>query len=74
MESLLSFFLAEADAENGFIINRNEKIKTVSYSFITINKSHSALIEYYDFIQNKVSSKEIKLIKNKTPFPVKELI
>ncbi len=62
-ESLLSFFWEEADAENGFIINRNGKIKTLSYSFISIDRSDSACIHYYDFIHHTVSRKEITLVK-----------
>lgn len=59
MESLLSFFLSEADTENGFIINRNEKVKTLSYSFMTITQPGSGLMQYYDFMQNKISTQEL---------------
>ena len=35
-ESLLDFFKTDPDCKNGFLINRGEEIKTLSYSFIKL--------------------------------------
>lgn len=56
MESLFSFFLREADSENGFIINRNGRLKTLSYSYISILKSGAAKFDYFDIAENIVST------------------
>lgn len=48
--SLLNFFKSHDDLENGFLINRNEQVKTLSYSFIELNTQDSiAELDYYDF-------------------------
>lgn len=74
MESLLSFFLSEADTENGFIINRNEKIKTLSYSFITITQQGSGLMQYYDFVQNKTRTKEIMPVSKESRYRISDAL
>ncbi len=48
--SLLDFFMAGNDKENGFIINRHEQIKTLSYTFIQVKKNDVASIRYHDFV------------------------
>lgn len=45
--SLLRFFQAFNDKQNGFIINRNEGMKTLSYSFIELNENEITM-SYYD--------------------------
>lgn len=57
--SLLNFFKSHADDENGFLMNRNEQTKTLSYSFIECKLNDSAEIQYYDFSNNSMSRKEI---------------
>lgn len=49
--SVLRFFKSTEDSENGFIINRHEKIKTLSYSFVELSDTNTALLDYYD-LQN----------------------
>lgn len=44
----LFFTTASPDSQNGFIINRAEKIKTLSYSFIEIKKQEEAIFNYRD--------------------------
>ena len=46
--SLLDFFKAKDDLENGFIINRRDNIKTLSYTFIQVNRD-AASMSYQDF-------------------------
>ncbi len=58
--SVLDFFKAYNDDENGFLINRNSKIKNVSYSFIDLNNS-TAKYDYYDLLDYKHYSKEINI-------------
>ena len=50
-KSVLDFFTAVSDNENGFIMNRNERIKTLSYSFIELIDNEAALMSYFD-LQN----------------------
>lgn len=45
--SLLRFFQSFDDKQNGFIINRNEEMKTLSYSFIELNENEITM-SYYD--------------------------
>ena len=37
------------DDENGFIMNRFERIKTLSYSFVVLTDNAAAVMEYLDF-------------------------
>jgi Transport and Golgi organisation 2 len=47
--SLLSFFKSNTDNYNGFLINRAEVIKTLSYTFIELLKNKTTTIQYQDF-------------------------
>jgi len=50
--TLLDFFKSYCDIMDGFIMNRNETVKTLSYSFITIEVDGTAQFEYDDFKEN----------------------
>lgn len=63
--SLLDFFKSFSDSENGFIMNRNEKVKTLSYSFIELNNKH-ALLNYFELHSSKLSSQSIAMRKEET--------
>ncbi len=52
--SLLNFFKSGYDPENGFLINRNNKVKTLCLSYIEIN-SQDFSFSYHDFINNTIS-------------------
>lgn len=60
--SVLNFFNAVSDNENGFIINRNERIKTLSYSFIELTANEAALMSYLDLqsLTDKATVIELK--------------
>jgi uncharacterized protein with NRDE domain len=60
-KSLLDFFNSFEDNENGFIINRNERIKTLSYSFIELT-AETALMSYLDLqsLTDKATAIELK--------------
>lgn len=62
-QSLFNFFLLHKDSFNGFIINRNEKIKTLNYTFITVQKENNVKMNYYDFLSGAAHSSAIALIK-----------
>ncbi|MFM2359477.1 MAG: hypothetical protein RLY16_1470 [Bacteroidota bacterium] len=51
--SLLSFFNSIPDCENGFIINRSEKIKTLSYSYVELS-NHAVVDFYYTDFQHQL--------------------
>lgn len=57
--AVLDFFKLYDDKENGFIINRNNKMQTLSYSFITLNSDQHAVMQYYDFLNSSTYSKVI---------------
>lgn len=46
--TLLDFFRSYNDPEYGFIMNRNEKVKTLSYTYISIEAQSTRLV-YQDF-------------------------
>lgn len=62
--SLLEFFKSFTDKTNGFIMNRNEKVKTLSYSFVEI-VNDNATFDYYDFSEFKHYKSEILINNNK---------
>jgi uncharacterized protein with NRDE domain len=62
--SLLDFFNSSNDKENGFIINRSEILKTISYSFIEVQNYHTASFNYFDFIDNAFSTTDIEISKS----------
>jgi hypothetical protein len=59
--SLLNFFYSHNDQHNGFLMNRKEKIKTLSYTFITLSKDKSAVMQYQDFLSGAEHSSVIPL-------------
>jgi uncharacterized protein with NRDE domain len=59
--SLLNFFKAYNDTNNGFFINRNEQTKTLSFSFIELSPHTSAVMSYYDFSTFTYSSQTLPL-------------
>jgi uncharacterized protein with NRDE domain len=64
MNSLLDFFKSYSESENGFIMNMNEKFKTLSYSFIELNSNSGAELNYYDLQSNVTSKKSIHMKSN----------
>lgn len=62
-ESMLGFFKAQNDPKNGFMMNRNEKVKTLSFSFLSLEVNRQAVFEYDDF---KSQEKYIQSIAFKT--------
>ena len=61
---LLNFFKSNKDEENGFVINRNEKMKTLSYSFIELYDSQNASFDYYDLQNFNYSTSKIELVES----------
>ena len=60
--ALFDFFNSFTDDENGFIINRNERIKTLSYSFVELT-DEVALISYLDLQSSTDKTTSIDLKK-----------
>lgn len=60
--SLLNFFKTYTDSEDGFIMNRNDTVKTLSFSFIMITENQSAVFSYSDISINSYSIREIELL------------
>lgn len=59
--SLINFFKANNDAENGFIINRKEITKTLSFSFIELQSKKDIVMSYYDFTNNSYYNKTLTI-------------
>lgn len=51
-KSLFNFFKTCTDTQNGFIIDRGQKIKTLSYTFMQVDTATVAKILYYDIASN----------------------
>ncbi|MFZ4058570.1 MAG: NRDE family protein [Ferruginibacter sp.] len=64
--SLLNFFKSFTNKEHGFIMNRNEKIKTLSFTFIELNPHIEAIMSYYDFLTNSNSEQSLPLEMEKS--------
>jgi hypothetical protein len=62
--SLIISFKEKVDAENGFLMNRNEKMKTLSYSFIELSDSTIATLDYFDLQNFKHTSNTLELVQN----------
>ena len=59
--SLLNFFKTYSDEENGFMMNRKEVTKTLSFSFIELTEKNKAAMSYYDFSDYSYSTQKIEL-------------
>jgi uncharacterized protein with NRDE domain len=57
--SLLNFFKSFTEEENGFLMNRNEQTKTLSYSFIELQMHDSAEMYYHNFLSGVSHDKKI---------------
>lgn len=70
--SVLDFFRSFKNDENGFIMNRNEITKTLSYSLIELYPHEKAVFNYYDFMVYSYSSKTIYLQNKSVDCPLRE--
>jgi len=60
--SVLNFFLSFKNDEHGFIMNRGEVTKTLSFSFIELsNHNKDAVMSYYDFSTYTYSNTSLPL-------------
>jgi uncharacterized protein with NRDE domain len=57
--SLANFFKTHKDPVNGFFINRSDKMKTLSYSFLEVTPFGNAEFSYYDLLDNSCSNSRI---------------
>ena len=71
-QSVLNFFKTFTNAQNGFIMNRDEKIKTLSYTSIEIN-NNSTTMSYYDLLANTHHDRSMPFIKIKDEMAVRDL-
>lgn len=62
--SLIGFFQTHDDPENGFFINREEKFKTLSYTFIEMAPGNTAEISYCDLSSGIDTSAAITFAQN----------
>ncbi len=60
-QSLLDFFRTYQDAENGFLMDRNGLIKTLSYSFIEMNKDKRGRYSYHDLATDLLHCTEMPI-------------
>ena len=68
--SVFNFFKSHTESENGFLMNRNEQTKTLSYTFIELQTDDSAEMQYHDFLSDTYHDKKIwfnSSIKNLLP-------
>ncbi len=60
--SVFKLLNSYTENDNGFIMNRNEKVKTLSYSFLEIIPEEIVSYTYYDFVTDSINSKTMKLL------------
>ena len=60
----LHFFKSYTDDNIGFIMNRNEKIRTLSFSSIELSDSDSARMNYLDFSTDTLHALTLNLAQN----------
>jgi hypothetical protein len=60
---LFNFFESFADNENGFLMNRNEQTKTLSYTFIELQPEDSAKMQYHDFLSDTITTRKLDLTR-----------
>jgi uncharacterized protein with NRDE domain len=63
--SLLAFFKMFNDEKNGFIMNRNEIVKTLSYTFIELYFEKHSNISYYDFEKYTYFTSQLEIVTNR---------
>lgn len=68
--AVLKFFKSFSERENGFIMNRNEKVKTLSYSFIELHQSETASLDYFDLQKYTHHQKAIKMLPKSAACPL----
>ncbi len=59
--TLLRFFNSSSDAINGYIINRAEKVKTLSYTFVELADNNAVVMNYYDISNYTYHRNEMNL-------------
>ena len=72
--SLLDFFNTSTDKQNGFIIDRDEKIKTLSYTFLEIDPQVFAVMDYYNLLNYTHTSFKIELEQKAAACPLPDEI
>jgi len=63
--AVFDFLNSYTDLHNGFIMNRNNKIRTLSYSFIELVKQHKAEMYYQELPDGRKAVNSIEFISNK---------
>lgn len=62
--SVLHFFETFKEKQNGFLMNRNELVKTLSYSFLELSDGKKATFNYYDFSTQSYQLSNLSLKTN----------
>lgn len=62
--SLLDFFKMYDDPLNGFFINRNGLVKTLSYTFMATTIDNTVIVSYHDCISSQYHTSKISILTN----------
>ena len=57
--SLFVFFNSIADRENGFLIDREGIVKTLSFTFVELRTDSSAKMKYHDLVDGTIVEREV---------------
>lgn len=60
--TLLLFFHSFTNNENGFIMNRNEQIKTLSFTYIVLERGKNVAMRYQDFTTESSTNNVLTLL------------
>ena len=69
--TVLDFFRSYTENENGFMMNRSEGLKTLSYTFIELQQELFAELRYHDLLLNTLHQKNIGLNKKSNHYKLK---
>jgi len=69
--TVLDFFRSYTENENGFMMNRSENLKTLSYAFIELQQELFAELRYHDLLLDTLHHKNIQLNKKSNHYKLK---
>jgi hypothetical protein len=69
-QSVLDFFYTYANGENTFIMDRDNKVKTISYTFIDLSVGKHVTLHYNDLQNSTMAQQDLAVSKESVPYPI----
>ncbi len=64
-QSLLDFFRTYANGEDTFIMDRENKVKTISYTFVALPCHQQAVLQYYDLQNLRLTQDVLEIVQER---------